>query len=139
MNFCIWELNSFKKCTTFHQNNDNLQVRKIYSVDLYFEGNSSVKLNTKSGKRNVCIAKLPLSDFNGTEENFYVVSIEVMYEVEGESSLFAWARICDNIQVEGYEDRVPVFFCLRFRYSFTKNWKGANLCNFGYGINPKSC
>ncbi len=99
-----------QKCTTFHQNNDNLQVRKIYSVDLYFEGNSSVKLNTKSGKRNVCIAKLPLSDFNGTEENFYVVSIEVMYEVEGESSLFAWARICDNIQVEGYEDRVPVFF-----------------------------
>lgn len=58
------------------------------------------------------IAKPPLSDFKGTEEKIHVVAIEVIYEVEGKTSLFARARICNNIKVEGAEG--PVFFFFFF-------------------------
>jgi hypothetical protein len=88
----------------------NLKFRKIDSVDLYFDGNNLVRINSKVGRSNVCIEKLPLSAFNDTEENFYVVSIESLYEVEDETSIFAWARICSNVKVEGEKYTVPVFF-----------------------------
>ena len=81
------------------------EIRVVQSITMTGRGCKQFCASTVKKNSSMFLAHLPISNFGGTEKKYYVVQLEFMFVAKPlpaanmlNNDVFAWARICSNIE-----------------------------------------